>query len=406
VKFLASIDPRDRKLLMYCGSAVLVLALLMGVFAQDEDKDNHPVPSSYLTGKHGAHAAFDLLQGDGYAVVRWEQPLSELAASAGAQTVLILAQPQFVTPEDRKAVGDVLEHGGRVVATGITGGSLLPGGEAVPSAQLPTESCKLTPQGLDELAGSGEVWMASNVSWQLIDPRYRVEYYCAAAPAVVEYSQGKGHIVWWASATPLENGSIGRGQNLEFFLNALGPRDGHRFYWDESLHAAPPTEWYFARGPALNLLLMGLAALVLLAALSFSRRSGPVRELPLPERSAPVEYLEALGSLYQKAGAASTAVDLAYERFRRKTGEMCGQKGLKNSAVELALMLRQRFQGMAESLEEDLAASERGAQNEVVSAREALALVQALERHYQYIQAAVSKTTENMRRIESARRAG
>lgn len=389
MKFLASIDPRDRKLLLYCLSAVLVLALLMGVLARDEDKDNNPVPSSYLTGKRGARAAFDLLQSSGYAIERWEQPLSELPARADAQTVLILAEPQFVTPEDRKAIGEILERGGRVVATGLNGSRLLPGGEAVPSNQLPAEACKLIPQGLDELAGSGEVWMASPVSWQLSAPRYRVEYYCAAAPAVVEYSQGKGNVVWWASATPLENGSIGRGQNLDFFLNTLGPRDAHRFIWDESLHSPPPSEWYFARGPALNLLLIGLTALGLLTALSFSRRSGPLRKLPLPERSSPVEFLEALGSLYQKAGAASAAVDLAYERFRRKAGEMCGQSGQRKNAPELAQMLRRRFPGADESLEEDLIACERGAQNEMLSAREALALVQTLERHYTYIHAAM-----------------
>ena len=406
MKFLASIDPRDRRLLLFCLSAVLVLALLMGVLAQDEDKDNNPTPSSYLTGKHGARAAFELLQSDGYSIERWEQPLSELAARADTGTVLILAGPLFVMPQDRRAIGEVLDRGGRVLATGFFGSGLLPGGAATPSAQLPSDSCHLTPQGLDELAGSGEVWMASTVTWALSSPRYRAPYYCAAAPAVVEYSQSKGQVVWWASSTPLENGSIGHGQNLEFFLNTLGPRDGHRFYWDESLHSEPLSEWYFARGSALNLLLIGLAVLALLAALSFSRRSGPVRELPLPDRSSPVEYLEALGALYQKAGASNTAVDLAYERFRRKTGELCGQNGLGKSARELAEMLRRRFPVAEPSLEGDLAACEQGAQDEMLSPRQALALVQALDRHYQAIRAAASNASENTRRAERARRAG
>lgn len=406
MKLLATLDPRDRRLLVYCLGAMLVLALLIGVLAQDQDKNNNPVPSSYLTGKHGARAAFQLLQADGYSIERWEQPLSGLSAHADAQTVLILAEPIFITPQDRKAVSDILDRGGRVLATGLAGGNLLPEGAAVPSAQLPSDSCGLTPQGLDELAGSGEVWMASTVTWKLSSPHYRVPYYCAAAPAVVEYGESKGHVVWWASSTPLENGSIGRARNLEFFLNSLGPKEGHRFYWDESLHAEPPSEWYFARGPALNLLLIGLAVIGLLAALSFSRRSGPVRELPLPDRSTPVEYLEALGALYQKAGAASTAVDLAYERFRRKSGELCGQSGLQKNARELAEMLRRRFPAADASLEVDLAACERGAQDENLSARQALALLQALDRHFKSIQAAAKVTSENTSRAESMRRAG
>ena len=406
MKFLASIDPRDRKLLLFCLGAVVVLAVLNGVLARDEDKDENPTPSSYLTGKHGARAAFDLLQSDGYAIERWEQPLSELPARADAETVLVLAEPLFVTPQDRKAINDVLDRGGRVLATGFGGSSLLPEGEAKPSAQLQTGACKLTPQGLDDLAASGEVWMLPAVSWKLSSPRYRVQYNGANAPAVVDSSQGKGRVVWWASSTPLENGSISRGQNLEFFLNSLGPRDGHRFYWDESLHSAPPSDWYYARGPALNLLFIGLATLGLLALLSFSRRSGPMRDLPLQERSAPVEFLEALGSLYQKAGASSTAIDLAYERFRRKTGEMCGQNGLSKNSRELAEMLRRRFPAADASLEEDLATCEQGAQNEIVSAREALGLVQALDRHYKYLRAAASSASESMSRTEKARRAG
>lgn len=385
---------------------MLVLALLTGGLGRDEDKNKNPLPSTYLTGKHGARAAFELLQADGYSIERWEEPLSELPGRADAETVLILAEPLFITPQDRKAISKVLEQGGRVVATGFAGSSLLPDGEAEPSGQLPTDSCKLTAEGLDELAGSGEVWMASDLSWKLSSPRYRVQYNCAATPAVVEYSEGKGHVVWWASSTPLENGSISRGQNLEFFLNTLGPRDSHRFYWDESLHAAPVSEWYFARGTALNLLLIGLAVLGLLAALSFSRRSGPVRELPLPDRSTPVEYLEALGALYQRAGATNTAVDLVYERFRRKTGELCGQNGLKKSADELAEMLRRRFPAAEASLEADLAACELGAQDENLPARQALALLQSLDRHYQTVNAATSMTSESIKRAERARRAG
>ena len=63
--------------------------------------------------------------------------------------------------------------------------------------------------------------------------------------------------------------------------------------------------------------MVGIGILVLF---SFSRRSGPTRAMPLPARSTPVEFLEALGSLYAEAGASATAVELAYERFRNADG--------------------------------------------------------------------------------------
>ena len=45
----------------------------------------------------------------------------------------------------------------------------------------------------------------------------------------------------------------------------------------------------------------GLLAIGILILFSFSRRRGPVRDLPAPVRATPVEFLEALGSLYAEA---------------------------------------------------------------------------------------------------------
>ena len=68
-------------------------------------------------------------------------------------------------------------------------------------------------------------------------------------------------MVWWASSTPLENGSLARANNLDLLLNSLGPREGHHFYWDESLHGDVRSDWSYAAGPALNLLWIGLPVL-------------------------------------------------------------------------------------------------------------------------------------------------
>ena len=84
------------------------------------------------------------------------------------------------------------------------------------------------------------------------------------------------------------------------------------------------SEWSYAAGPARNMLWIGLPLLGLLIVFSFSRRSGPVRDLPQPPRAAPIEFLDALGSLYRSAGASSTAVAVALERFRRHSLRLCG----------------------------------------------------------------------------------
>jgi hypothetical protein len=388
MKLFASLDAQDRKLLLACLGAVVLLALVTARFARNQNRDDNPLPSSYLTGRHGAHAAYDLLAENGYNVERWEQPLGELANQANAQTVVILTEPSISGQADFKAIDDLVRHGARVLITGIAGGLLAPQGAVEPSLQLDMAACELKPEGLDPLAGSGEVWMVPAASWTLLNPRYRVQYTCGGSPAVVEYDLGAGHVVWWASSTPLENGSIGRGQNMNLFLNSLGPRQDHHFYWDESLHGELQSEWFYARGAALNMLIAGLCGLALLVLFSFSRRSGPLRNLPALPRTTPVEFVEALGSLYAKAGASATAVSLAYDRFRSRIGSLCGLRALQMSAEELGAALRRRFPQASHDLERDLKAGEEGAKDESMTPRQALALVQALNRQLEALQEA------------------
>ena len=392
---LSSLDSRDRRLLLGSLAAAIVLAVITGFLLPNAQNDDNRVPSSYLSSQHGALAAYETLLRSGYSIERWERPLGELAAMAGPETVVIFAQPFTRESSDLKAVRQIVERGGRVIATGFWGGYILPGDSANPPREFSFAACKLEPEGLDPLADSGEVWMIPEATWQVGNPSDRIQYTCAGQPAVVEYDWAKGHIVWWASSTPLENASLRRAHNLDFFLNSLGPRAGHHFYWDESLHGEVRSEWSFVNGPSLWLLRVGLPALALLVLFSFSRRSGPVRDLLSPARSTPVEFIDALGSLYRNAGAASTAVSIAWERFRRQalySAAADRRHGQKMSAVELAALLRRRFPAADPDLEADLIACEQAIGNESIHPREALRLVQLLDHHLASMDAAAIPT--------------
>jgi len=385
--FLSSLDAKDRKLLLWSVGIAIALAVATGFLLPNGNDNDNPLPSSYLAGQHGARAAYETLLRSGYPIERWEQPLGDLAATAGPETVVILAQPYSREPDNIKAVRKIAERGGRVLSTGYWGGFILPGEASAQPKEFNFAACRLEPEGLDTkpdaLAGSGEVWMVPQATWEMGNPAARVEYSCAGNPAVVEYGWGKGHIVWWASSTPLENGSLSRAHNLDLLLNSLGPRAGHRFYWDESLHGDIRSKWSYVAGPALTMLRIGLVVVAFLIVLSFSRRSGPVRDLPPPARATPIEFLEALGSLYRNAGAASTAVSVAWERFRRHSLRLCGQRPSKMSAAELAAVIRRRFPNADESLEADLAACEDTAWAETANPRQALKLIQLLHGHYE-----------------------
>jgi hypothetical protein len=381
VRILNSLDAKDRRLLLLCIAAAGVLAVVSGVLLPNGNSNENRLPSSYLTGQHGTLAAYETLVRSGYAIERWERPLQELSAQAGPETVVIFAQPFTREPDDIKAVRTIVERGGRVLSTGFWGGYILPGESSDTPKEFTFAACKLEPEGLDALANSGEVWMIPEATWQVGNPSDRIEYSCAGQPAVVEYVWGKGRVVWWASSTPLENGSLARADDLELLLNSLGPKEGHRFYWDESLHGDVRSEWSYVGGPVLNLLRIGLIGLAGLVLVSFSRRSGPVRELPPTVRTTPVEFVEALGSLYRSAGATSTVVAIAWERFRRHGLQLCGVPAQQISAVELGALLRRRFPLLEPELETDLMAFENGAENDGLRPREALGLVQLMARY-------------------------
>ena len=123
MKFMSSLDPKDRRLLLWSIAVAIGLAVIIGVVMPNENNDDNPMPSTYLSGQHGARAAYESLLRSGYNIERWERPLSELAATAGPNTVIIFARPFTRETEDINAVQQIVERGGRVLATGLWGGS-------------------------------------------------------------------------------------------------------------------------------------------------------------------------------------------------------------------------------------------------------------------------------------------
>jgi hypothetical protein len=392
MKILASLDPKDRRMLLALLSLVALLLVLLAVFTPGEDPNQNPVPGSNLIGTHGAKAAFTLLEQSGYRIQRSDQPLSDLAAQAGPDTVLILAEPFSNEQSDRDAILTILQKGGRVLSTGLTGGMLLPGTEVTFSREITFAACEAKPDGLSPLATPGSIWIIPNAGWRETRPEIRTAYACAGQPVVVEYPVGKGTAVWWASSTPLENGSITRGQNLELLLNSVGPRTANQqIFWDESLHNPIHSQWDYVKGPLWPLLFWGSVAMALLLVLSFSRRSGPIRPLPESPRTTPIEFLEALGALYRSTGANTTAIQIAWERFRTQAAQITGQRNPNLTAAELTQAIERRFGQIARSMEPDLIAAEEACSNESIKPLRALAIVQSLRRHEETLRSATSR---------------
>lgn len=368
----AALSPGDRRL--FLGAGVLLAVLVGGSALLTEGAGNVlELPSSYSVASGGAKAAFRLLTESGYKVERWEQSLTGLPNGKG--TTLILAEPESApTRDERAAVQRFIEQGGTLVATGMSGSVFLPERsvasdpvagltwQRVP-AKAPTSITRAAP----------EITIAPRAYWE--SDAFAITLYGSGdRDRVVEYPYRGGRVMWWAAATPLTNAGIREPGNLEFLLASLGDRN-RRVLWDESFHgfrraSAPIGVWPLA-GLAAQAMLFAVAIL-----LTYSRRSGPLVPSVVERRLSPLEFVRTLGSLYQRAGAASVAVDAAYQRFTFALSRRLGLTG-RTSPEDLERAVRDRWKVDAD-FGDVLRACERARTDPDLPASEALKLTRSL----------------------------
>ena len=318
-----SLTAGDRKLLLVAGGVSLLLTILGVVLAGGGETTDEA--TTYSVGSGGAKAAYLLLNASGYSVRRWEQSVAELPP--GMTGTLVLADPRGTpTPAERRAIDRFIDSGGRVIATGVRGSFFLPDRQVFPDPVAGATWRRLTSQSPSRVTRAApEITLAPQSYWA--SEAFVLPLYGDGNRArVIKYDRGQGEVLWWASATPLTNAGMREPGNLEFFLACLG--DPKRpILWDEYFHghrrgasasiAAAPVKWV-----ALQLALLATAVL-----LTYSRRSGPVIEPASDSRLSPLEFVRTLGSLYQRAGAASVAVDIAFERFRYRLTRRLAKPG-------------------------------------------------------------------------------
>jgi hypothetical protein len=352
----------------------------------EEQPDNY-IPSTYSSASHGAKAAYLLLARLGYRVERSEGSLDSLADTTDAHTVLILAEPSRApSRQEAAAVRRVLARGGRVLATGFLSAAALPDEnlDSKSPPQLVGGICEAEPVSFSPLATGGKVVMRGVRSvWNLDRPSQRALYECAGKGVVVTYPVEKGSVVWWASASPLENQDIASQGSLDLLLNSLQLQRGDRIIWDESLHTAPAAAWDPFADRIILALLAQLLLIGLLLVFARGRRSGPLRPLPAVTRTSPMEFVRSLGGLYRASRANDVPVRIAYERFRSRLAQRYAIAGAQTAnAATLAATLAARFQLDEPSLQRDLEACEDPGGLSDLKPRQALTLVKALA-HYQ-----------------------
>jgi hypothetical protein len=330
-----TLETGDRKLLIGAGVLLAILLVASAYLSPKQNAGRSSYPSSYSAAWDGAKGPYLLLQNLHYHVERWEASPAELSDAPGSK-VLILAEPtQTPSEEEKSAIFEFLQQGGRVVASGSGAARLLPNAPSVSESYAIEETTKF-PATLPSplMRGAPEISMFPPETFEPKSPSQLTIYGNEETAAVITYQVGKGQVILWGDSAPLTNGGIRESGNLPFFLNSVGPPEGVCVLWDEYFHGAHGTLWsYVVQTPLIwGTVQFGLVFLAIVA--TYSRRRGPISVPAKVSRLSPLEFVETLGDLYSSAHAGSAAVRIAYQRLRF---QLTRQLGLAPNASDADL---------------------------------------------------------------------
>ena len=381
----ASIDPGDRRLLLIGGAILLLLTAGLAFVGIDPQEQGMSIPSTYSSGSGGARAAYLLLQDLHYKVSRWERSPTEFPSDPDG-VVLILADPlETPTREEREALQNFVEEGGQVLFTGARIKSFFP--EAKVDAEIPTIEWKTFSADFPSnyTFGAPKIVLQTGTTWQVPVGNQLPLYGETHSPVVVSWRIGQGRILWWAAATPLTNSGISRESNLNLFLNAMNSpvsvdRSAVQIYWDEYFHGQRTSLWSYVRKTPVAWGLVQVAILGLIVFFTFGRRSGPVMLPSVVSRLSPLEFVDTLGGLYERAGAEPAVVGFVYQRFRATLSRQLRLSPIA-SDTELADAVEGRLGWKESGLKTTMARALVASRAQKVAPEEALGLIRDLERY-------------------------
>lgn len=380
-----AITSGDRKMLLIAGGVLLVFTAALALLGSAPSSQSGQVPSTYSAEPGGARAAYLLLQELHYKVSRWERSPTELPRDP-QDAILILANPwEPPTKEELRGLQRFVENGGQVVFTGGRVKTYFPEAKIVlgsPTSEWTTFSADVPSI---YTAGAPKIALRTNTTWRKPGTDQLPLYGEEQSPVVLSWRVGKGRILWWAAPTPLTNAGISREGNLNFFLNAMSTssadeKEGMRIYWDEYFHGERTSLWSYVEKTPVSWGLMQVLILGLLVIFTFSRRSGPTVLPPVVSRLAPLEFVDTLGGLYERAGAEPAVVGFVYQRFR---ANLSRQLRVSSSMGDTALAeaVQSRLGWKDTGLKTILARALVASRAHKVPAEEALGLVQELEKY-------------------------
>ena len=383
-----TLDLADRKLLLAAGAVLLLLVGAIAFETPNAETPGQSIPSTYSSSPGGSLAAYLLLQKLHHNVQRWERSPIELPPDS-AGSILILADPSdSPSAEEHGALQSFVEGGGQVLFTGrqvetfFDDANITYYEDDTPSrtyaADLPSALTRGAPSVTLQLEGA----------WGEAKPSVTPLYSDGDADVIVTWRMGAGRVIWWAGPTPLSNAGISQSGNMNLFLDAMNvPASDSanaapvQIYWDEYFHGERSSLWSYMQNTPVAWGVLQLGVLGVAVLFTFSRRSGPTVLPASVSRLSPLEFVNTLGGLYQRAKAEPAVVGIVYQRFRTLlTRQLRLAPATDDVTLENAIQTRlgQQLEGLPETLRRASAASCAPK----VSPAEALALIEELE-HYE-----------------------
>ncbi len=391
-----ALDRGDRKLLIGAGVLLAILIVATTYLSPKERSAASAYPSSYSGDWDGAKGPYVLLQNLHYHVERWEESPTELKGTPRNEVWILAGPTQTPTPEDKSAIFEFLQKGGRIVASGAGAAKILPDAPPLNGSYAIEETIKfpaVLPSPL--MRGAPEISMFPPDDWQPKSASQLVVYGNEETAAVITYQVGEGQVIWWGNSAPLTNAKIRETGNLPLFLNSVGPSDGVRVLWDEYFHGAHGTLWsYMARTPLIwGAVQFGIVFLAIVA--TYSRRQGPISVPATVSRLSPLEFVETLGDLYSSAHAGSAAVRIAYQRLRF---QLTRQLGLPPNVpnADLAQSVGMALAWNEQEISATLSRAERAMTAAKVSDAETLQLVQEMFDYASRLELRRTRTEEKL----------
>ena len=378
-----AIDPADRRLLLIAGGVFALLLCAVVLLTPGAGENVGSVPSSYSSGPGGARAAYLLLQELGLPVERWEDSPAGLPTEPSA-AVLILADPASApNTTERADLRRFVQQGGTILITGPRTGDFFAEARLLQQPfDAQTQSFVAVLPGRFT-RGADVIVLRPAALWGGIAGPQVALYGDSAHPVAVSWRVGDGRVLWWAGPEPLTNTGISQEGNLNLFLNAVrgatnGPAWPQKIYWDEYFHGERRSLWTYVAGTPMVWGMVQLALLGIAIFATFGRRAGPIVPGPVTSRLWPLEFIDMLGALYERAGATPAAVDIVYRNFRAVLTRRL-RLPVTISDAALGQAIDERLGGRISDVSRTLSLAAAASRGDKIKPWQALALVQELE---------------------------